>query len=88
MLDNVEVKAMTSRINLKKPVKDKHAFIVFGGIVVSTLLSAGLSLGAEIQTTGVPGSPASTTTLDGKQLPPQPRKFGGVIKENAKDSKP
>ena len=27
-------------------------------------------------------------TIDGKQLPPPPPKFGGVIKETAKDSKP
>jgi arylsulfatase A-like enzyme len=40
------------------------------------------------QTTGVPGSPSATTTIDGKQLPPPPAKFGGVIKESAKDSKP
>jgi arylsulfatase A-like enzyme len=38
--------------------------------------------------TGVPGSPSATTTLDGKQLPPPPPKFGGVIKESAKDSTP
>ena len=40
------------------------------------------------QITGVPGSPSATTTIDGKQLPPPPGKFGGVIKESAKDSKP
>jgi arylsulfatase len=40
------------------------------------------------QITGVPGSPSATATLDGKQLPPPPMKFGGVIKESAKDSKP
>ena len=40
------------------------------------------------QITGVPGSPSATTTIDGKQLPPPPAKFGGVIKESAKDSKP
>src|SRR5208282_6090704 len=40
------------------------------------------------QITGVPGSPSATTTIDGKQLPPPPAPFGGVIKENAKDSKP
>src|SRR5271167_2263510 len=40
------------------------------------------------QVTGVPGSPSATTTIDGKQLPPPPSKFGGVIKETAKDSKP
>jgi len=39
------------------------------------------------QTMGVPGSPSATTTIDGKQLPPPPPKFGGVIKEDAKDSK-
>jgi Sulfatase len=36
---------------------------------------------------GVPGSPGATITLDGKQLPPPPLPFGGVIKESAKDSK-
>jgi arylsulfatase A-like enzyme len=40
------------------------------------------------QITGVPGSPSATMTIDGKQLPPPPPKFGGVIKEDAKDSKP
>jgi len=38
--------------------------------------------------TGVPGSPSGTTSLDGKQLPPPPPKFCGVIKESAKDSTP
>jgi len=40
------------------------------------------------QTTGVPGSPSSTTTIDGKYLPPPPPKFGGVINMNATESKP
>ncbi len=40
------------------------------------------------QTTGTPGSPGATTTIDGKSLPPTPPKFGGVINEEAKDSKP
>ena len=40
------------------------------------------------QVTGTPGSPSATTTLDGKQLPAPPPKFGGVIKESTKDSKP
>ena len=38
--------------------------------------------------TGAPGSPSATTTLDGKQLPPLPPKFGGVIKDSATDSTP
>ena len=39
------------------------------------------------QITGTPGSPDATVTIDGKQIPPPPMKFGGVIKEDAKDSK-
>jgi hypothetical protein len=40
------------------------------------------------QITGTPGSPSATVTIDGKQLPAPPAKFGGVIKESARDSKP
>jgi arylsulfatase A-like enzyme len=39
------------------------------------------------QTTGVPGSPSATTTIDGRQLPAPNPKFGGVIKDNAYQSK-
>src|SRR5271163_3114693 len=38
--------------------------------------------------TGVLGSPSATTSLDGKQLPPLPPEFGGVIKQSAADSTP
>jgi len=56
---------------------------------LSFLLSASYLPGAMAQTiNGTPGSPSSTITIDGKQLPPPPTKFGGVIKESAKDSKP
>jgi arylsulfatase len=40
-----------------------------------------------VQVTGVPGSPGATTTISGKQLPPPDPAFGGVIKENAAQSK-
>jgi arylsulfatase A-like enzyme len=40
------------------------------------------------QITGQLGSPSATTTIDGKQLPVPPQKFGGEIKESAKDSTP
>jgi arylsulfatase A-like enzyme len=43
---------------------------------------------AVAQQTAVPGSPSGTTTIDGKQLPPQPPQFGGAIEETAKGSKP
>jgi arylsulfatase len=32
------------------------------------------------------GSPSATTTISGKQIPPTPPKFGGVIKEKASES--
>ena len=56
----------------------------------STLAGAGLlafcvSALAQ-QTTGVPGAPGATITIDGKQLPPPDPTFGGVIKEKASES--
>jgi Sulfatase len=40
------------------------------------------------QTTGVPGSPSATTTIDGKYVPNPAPPFGGVINLSATDSKP
>src|SRR5476649_1555489 len=64
-------------------------------IRTSTLLSLSVLIGAALspaamaqQINGTPGSPSATMTIDGKQLPPPPLKFGGVIEKSAKDSKP
>jgi len=59
-------------------------------LVVASLVFFAARVGpaAAQQVTGVPGSPSATTTIDGKQIPVQPLKFGGVIKESAKDSTP
>ena len=54
-------------------------------LTLTFLLSA--SVTAQ-QIDGVPGSPGATTTIDGKQLPPPDPKFGGVIKDDALQSKP
>ena len=61
-------------------------------IRIATTLSLCIVLGTAIspganaqQINGTPGSPSATITIDGKQLPPPPVKFGGVIKESAKD---
>src|SRR4051794_33483952 len=40
------------------------------------------------QVTGVLGSPSATTTIKGDQIPAPDPKFGGVIKQNASESKP
>jgi arylsulfatase len=43
---------------------------------------------AKVQVTGELGSPSATTTIPGNQLPPPDPKFGGVINDNAAQSKP
>ena len=51
------------------------------------LVMACVPAGAQ-QTTGVPGSPDATTTIDGRYLPPPPQPFQGEINLNAAQSKP
>jgi arylsulfatase A-like enzyme len=40
------------------------------------------------QTTGVPGSPSATTTINGEQIPAPPQKFEGKIERDALQSRP
>jgi arylsulfatase len=40
------------------------------------------------QITGTPGSPSATVTVDGKQLPTPPSRFGGRIERTAEGSQP
>ncbi|MGB6347871.1 MAG: arylsulfatase, partial [Methyloceanibacter sp.] len=59
--------------------------------VVLLALLAGAAVSAPSvaqQTTGVPGSPSATTTVDGNYLPNPPPAFGGEINLNATQSKP
>jgi arylsulfatase len=58
-------------------------------LTLGLLVGTALSPVADAQdTTGVPGSPSATTTIDGRYLPPAPQPFGGEIGLDAKDSKP
>jgi arylsulfatase len=52
------------------------------------LVAAAVALPAFAQQSAPPGSPAATTSIDGKQLPPPDPPFGGVIKGNALESRP
>jgi arylsulfatase len=61
--------------------------ILLCGTLAAAVMTAVPSARAQVQTTGTPGSPGATTTIDGKQLPPPDPKFGGVIKDTATDSK-
>ncbi|MGE3989830.1 arylsulfatase [Pseudorhodoplanes sp.] len=47
-----------------------------------------MSLSVAQGTTGVPGSPAATAPISGRQLPSPDPKFGGVIRDDALRSKP
>jgi arylsulfatase A-like enzyme len=70
----------TSR--LRENVVTKIAIFLLSGVLLC-------ASGAQAQQiNGTPGSPSATTTIDGKQIPPEPPTFGGVIKEDAKDSTP
>jgi len=51
-----------------------------------SLLALGCAPALAQQVMGVPGSPAATTTIDGKQLPPPDPAFGGAIREKASES--
>ena len=62
--------------------------ILLRGMLAVAVMAVAPSARAQIQTTGTPGSPSATTTIDGKQLPPPDPKFGGVIKDDALQSKP
>jgi arylsulfatase A-like enzyme len=61
-------------------------------IISVSALALGALLGWEPahaqQTTGTPGSPNATTTIDGRHLPPPDQPFKGEINLNAAESKP
>jgi arylsulfatase A-like enzyme len=66
----------------RNPVLARPAF----ASLVATILFVAPAYAQQV--TGELGSPSATITVDGTQLPSPPPKFGGVIKESAKDSKP
>ncbi len=63
----------------------KFSFVALAASMFVPLIAAPTS--AQV-TTGVPGSPGATTTIDGEQLPPPPQEFRGKIERNAAESKP
>jgi arylsulfatase len=61
--------------------------ILLSGMLAAAVMAVAPSVRAQVQTTGTPGSPGATTTISGKQLPAPDPKFGGVIKDDALQSK-
>ena len=55
------------------------------GLSFAGMMIAGIPAAyAQQQTTGTPGTPDATTTIDGKYLPPPPAQFGGTINLDSK----
>jgi arylsulfatase len=65
--------------------KSKFSSISILAIIVLTLVMGPAV--ADVETTGIPGSPSATTSISGKQLPAPDPAFGGEIKQVALDSK-
>jgi hypothetical protein len=78
---------MTTHVNdVKVP---NHALGLVRGLTLAYLLVLPMAVPVIAQqTVGTSGSPSTTTIIDGKQLPAPDTKSGGVIKENAAQSKP
>src|SRR5450432_4112100 len=62
----------------------QHALVV---LTASAAMFTALPASAQ-QINGTPGSPSATQVIDGNQLPAPALPFGGVIKEDAKNSTP
>jgi arylsulfatase len=62
--------------------------ILIGGMLALAVMAVAPFARAQIQTTGTPGSPSATTTIDGKSIPAPPVPFAGKIGLTTADSKP
>ena len=59
------------------------------GLSFAGMMLAGIPAAyAQQQTTGTPGAPDATSTIDGNYIPPPPAPFGGTINLDATNSKP
>ena len=65
----------------------KRPFLL-AATAVALAIGLALSGASAQQVTGELGSPSATTTIPGNQLPAPAPKFGGVIKDDALNSKP
>jgi hypothetical protein len=61
--------------------------LILAAIAVVSFFASGNAASAQ-QTTGTPGSPDATTTVDSRYLPAPPQKFDGQISLNVAQSKP
>ena len=67
-------------------MRANHCTTTTSVLALSVLFASDPALAQQI--TGTPGSPGATITIDGKQLPAPPPKFGGKIEFDASKSTP
>ena len=73
---------------MKRFFNSCNSFLLSFLIIISAFILFQNASPMAQEITGEPGSPDATRTIDGKELPAPPLPFGGVIKENAAQSKP
>jgi arylsulfatase A-like enzyme len=66
-------------------LRENARTMAMGALALTSFLAGWSATDAQV-VTGQLGSPSATTTIDGKQIPAPPLKFGGVIKPSATDS--
>ncbi len=72
---------------MEEKVRNRNAVSSTISVALTAAVCAASATAAAQQITGTPGSPDATTTISGKQLPAPDPKFGGVIKDDALQSK-
>jgi arylsulfatase A-like enzyme len=75
-------------MNMKSARRWTKRSIAMLPIVIAVALFHSTLAWAQQQITGTLGSPGATRSIEGKQLPPPPMKFGGKIGRNVAQSKP
>ncbi|MCB1770495.1 MAG: sulfatase-like hydrolase/transferase, partial [Candidatus Competibacteraceae bacterium] len=86
-LDAIAERFGVTATELQEQNKLTSSKIEVGQKLVVASSSAGKESDNTSQITGVLGSPSATTTISNQQLPPPDPAFGGVIKEDALQSK-
>src|SRR6266568_9395128 len=77
-------------VRCNRKITGRRLFMSFSRIIiaVSGLFVLGIVPAGAQETTGPVGGPDSTTTIDGRYLPPPPQPFKGTIGLNAAQSTP
>jgi len=83
-LKKVEEKTMKKNVTARCRGNAALPRLAIGAVMI---LAAPVVAAAQ-QSTGTPGSPSATTTINGEQIPPPPQKFRGKIERTTKGSKP